>query len=116
MHGVDDPGQECDSDVWGGELHVDFVEGRVGFGDGHVGSGRDQLPGGVQFGHRDLHPWDVGDVVGVAGFRVDVYGLVRRRLLWSRHLHGDDECANDGDGDVRSDLDLAWPREQRKVA
>ncbi len=45
---------------------------------------------------------------------VDVYGLVRRRLLWSRHLHGDDECGDDGDGDVRSDLDLERRREQRQ--
>ena len=31
-----------------------------------------------------------------------------------RELCGDDERVNDGDGDVRSDLDLAWPCEQRQ--
>ena len=47
-----------------------------------------------------LRPWDVGDVVGVGVWGVDVYGLVRRRLFWDRYVHGDDECAHLGDGDI----------------
>ena len=73
LHGVDDPGPQCDGVVHGEQLPAVGEQKRVGFGDGDVVSWGDQLWVGL---FAVLYPWDVGDVVGVGVWRVDVYGLV----------------------------------------